>query len=80
MFYMKESYEGVLDFYMDRLRACPLYGFKAGQELLHVIHACAYYDAGRDFLTPDEFSIIIKSCQETHIKLMEDNYNDGWYE
>lgn len=72
------SYEGVYEFYRDRINACPLYGFEAGEQILTVIHSCAYYDAGRGFLTSEEYSSIIKLCQQAHIKMMEDNYNEGW--
>lgn len=68
----------IYEFYRDRINSCPLYGFKAGEEILSVIHACAYYDAGRDFLTSEEFSSIINLCNQAHIKMMEDNYNAEW--
>ena len=73
-------YDGVFDFYRDRIESCHLYGFKAGERILSVIHACAYHDAERDFLTPEEFSNIIILCEKAHIKMMEDNYNAGWNE
>ena len=73
-------YDGVFDFYKDRIAACPLYGFKAGEQILSVIHSCAYYDAGMDFLTVEEFNSIISLCEQAHIKMMEDNYNAGWTE
>lgn len=75
MFYMKESYEGVLDFYMDRLRACPLYGFKSGHEILQTVIRCALSDS---FLTLSEFNSIMNVAENAHIKMMEDNYNAGW--
>ena len=74
------SYEGVYDFYIDRIKACPNYGFNGGEQLLSVIHSCAYYDAGEDFLTTEEFNSIINLCNKMHQKLMEDNYNAGWNE
>lgn len=71
---------GVFEFYIGRLRACHLYGFKAGEEMLSLIHSCAYYDANNGWLTLAEFTIIINECQRTHEKLLEEDYNNGWYE
>lgn len=71
---------GVFEFYKGRIESCPSYGFKAGEQMLSVIHSCAYYDAGRDFLTIAEFNSIIILCQQAHIKMLEDNYNAGWTE
>lgn len=68
------------DFFKDRINSCPLYGFTSGEELLKVIHACAYYSANAGELTPSEFSSIINLCEKAHIKMMEDNYNAGWNE
>lgn len=69
------SYEGVFDFYRDRINACPLYGFKSGHEILKAILQCARQDS---MLTSDEFNSIINMAEQCHIKMMEDNYNDGW--
>lgn len=69
------SFEGVFEFYRGRIESAPLYGFKSGEQILHVIAHCALND---DMLTPDEFSSIINLCHKAHIKMMEDNYNDGW--
>ena len=66
------------DFYRDRIASCPSYGFTSGEELLKVIHACAYFSANTGELTPSEFSSIINLCEQAHIKMMEDNYNAGW--
>lgn len=71
----ENSYEGVYDFYVDRLNACINYGFKSGEEILHVIRRCAFWDS---MLTKDEFISIMNLCESTHIKLMEANYNAGW--
>ena len=71
------SYDGVYDFYMDRINACPLYGFKSGHEILTTITRCAFRDS---MLTDDEFNTIIKEAEKCHIKMMEDNYNAGWNE
>ena len=69
------SYEGVFEFYRGRIDSAPSYGFKAGHQLLDLILRCAYRD---DMLTQDEITSIIKLCDKAHIKMMEDNYNDGW--
>lgn len=69
-----------LDFLRGRVEACPSYGFSSGEELLRVIHACAYYCANSGELTPAEFSSIINLCEQAHIKMMEENYNAGWNE
>ena len=69
------SYEGVYDFYRGRISSCPLYGFKAGHEILHVIMKTALRD---EMLTNEEYINIIDLCQQAHIKMMEDNYNGNW--
>lgn len=68
----------VHDFYKGRIESCPFYGFDSGEELLKLIHACAYYSANSGELTPPEFSSIINLCEQAHIKLMEENYNADW--
>ena len=68
-------YPGVYDFYLDRIKACPLYGFKSGEEILHVITRCAFNDS---MLTASEFDSIIKQAEKCHIKMMEDSYNADW--
>lgn len=69
------SYEGVLDFYLSRINAAPRYGLKAGHELLHLILRCAMSD---DMLTREDFSSIIKSAEEAHIKILEEDFNEGF--
>lgn len=69
------SYEGVYIFYLSRIWACPLYGFKAGHELLDMILRCVNADT---MLTEEEYNSIIKQANLCHIKMMEDNYNEGW--
>lgn len=69
------SYEGVFDFYVDRINACPKYGFTSGHEILHVIMRNAFNDS---LLTLKEFDSIINLCTDAHIKMMEDNYNEQW--
>ena len=63
------------DFYKGRIESCPLYGFKAGHEILELVLRCAGADLS---LTVEEYNSIIKQADLCHIKLMEDNYNEGW--
>lgn len=65
------------DFYVNRLKACPAYGFKAGHEILRTVLKTAFYDSE---LTDNEFDNIMKEADKAHIKMMEDNYNAGWNE
>lgn len=69
--YMMTAYE----FYRGRLIACPSYGFKQGHEILCMVTRCAFWDST---LTDEEFNSIIKQADTAHIKMMEDNYNEGW--
>ena len=71
----EHSYEGVYDFYVERINATRNYGLVAGDPILHLISRCAFWDS---FLTKQEFNSIIILCDEMHKKLMEDNYNEGW--
>ena len=68
-------YQGVFDFYRDRINSCPFYGFKSGHEILATITRCAFWDS---MLTTEEFNSIIILAEKCHIKMMEDNYNAGW--
>ena len=70
-------YEGVYDFYLERINATRNYGLIAGDEILKTITRSAFWDS---MLTLDEFNNIIDLCDEMHKKLMEDNYNAGWNE
>lgn len=72
------GYDGVMEFYRDRILSCPHYGFKAGHELLDLIQKCAYHDMYVAILTSDEYISIINLCYKAHIKMMEENYNAGW--
>ena len=63
------------EFYLGRLSACPLYGFKSGHEILHIIIRCAIRDKR---LTEHQFNTIINRAWECHIKMLEDNYNEEW--
>ena len=69
------SYEGVFEFYKDRIESAPKYGFKSGHEILNTIIRTAFWDS---FLTGNEYILIINLCEKAHIKMMEDNYNAGW--
>lgn len=69
------SYDGVFDFYRDRIRQAPAYGFRSGHEILNVIIRTAFRDS---MLTDSEYHNIINLCEDSHIKMMEDNYNAGW--
>ena len=71
------SYEGVFEFYRDRIDSCPNYGFTSGHQILHVITRRAFNDS---MLTDREFNSIIILAEQAHIKMMEDNYNAGWNE
>lgn len=71
------SYEGIYEFYVERINACPNYGFTSGHELLKTITRCAFNDS---MLTDSEFNSIINLAELCHIKMMEDNYNAGWNE
>ena len=62
-------------FYLDRVCSATAYGFKAGHEILDTIIRSIQCDSS---LTEEEYHHIIKSCQQAHIKMMEENYNDGW--
>ena len=70
-------YQGVYEFYRDRIKSCPYYGFKSGHEILATIIRCAFDDS---MLTSDEFNSIIILAEDCHIKMMEDNYNANWNE
>ena len=64
-------------FYLDRLRACPSYGFTQGHAILRMVTRCAFWDS---LLTTEQFNSIIIWAEKCHIKMMEDNYNAGWNE
>lgn len=71
------SNEGVYDFYRDRLMSAPNYGLKGGHQIIATVCRCAFHDS---LLTNEEFSNIIKLCEDAHIKVLEANYNEGWNE
>lgn len=63
------------DFYRGRIESCPLYGFKSGHEILEKVLHCAGYDPD---LTDEEINSIMNLARTAHIKMLEDNYNEGW--
>lgn len=63
------------EFYKGRLEACPSYGFKSGHEILELVLRCACADSS---LTADEYTSIIKQAERCHIKMLEEDYNEGW--
>ena len=69
------SFDGVFDFYADRINAARKYGLFSGDQILDTVRRCAFWDS---FLTKSEYVSIIILCDEMHKKLMEDNYNEGW--
>lgn len=69
------SYDGIYEFYKNRIDACRNYGFKSGHEILDVVLRCAGADS---MLTSEEYNSIINQADICHIKMMEDNYNEGW--
>jgi len=69
------SHEGVFDFYKGRIESALNYGLKSGDEILHVILRCAFWDS---FLTDDEYSIIINLCDLAHRKILENNWKETW--
>ena len=68
---MKELY----DFYRGRIESAPNYGFVAGHQIIALVCKTAFWDS---LLTTEEVDSIINLCGLAHIKMMEDNYNDGW--
>ena len=69
------SHEGVFTFYKGRIESAPNYGLKSGDEILHVIMRCAFWDS---FLTNDEYMTIINLCQLAHQKILENNWKETW--
>ena len=65
------------EFYLERLRAVPLYGEKSGTELLKLICRCAFAD---NVLTEAESISIINICHspEWYKIFKEMNFNEGW--
>lgn len=71
----QQSHEGVFDFYKGRIDSAPNYGLKSGDEILHVILRCAFWDS---FLTNEEYMTIINLCQLAHQKILENNWKESW--
>lgn len=66
--------KAMFDFYADRIQKAPLYGFKSGHEILAVVGRTALNDS---CLSLSEFDEIMHLMEVAHIRMMEDNYNDG---
>lgn len=69
------SFDGVYEFYADRIKSARNYGLFSGDQILDTVRRCAFWDS---FLTKAEYVSIINLCDDMHKKLMEDNYNEGW--
>ena len=69
------SFDGVYDFYVNRIESSRNYGLFSGDQILDTVRRCAFWDS---FLTKQEYVSIINLCDDMHKKLMEDNYNEGW--
>ena len=67
-------YDGVFEFYLSRIEACPNYGARSGDEINQYIMACALNDS---FLTDGEYGIILNKCYDQHNKFMEEKRNAG---
>ena len=52
---MEKSYEGVKDFYKDRLMAALNYGPISGMGIVQMVRECIAYDQAQDMLTLDEY-------------------------
>ena len=70
-----KSYEGVKDFYLDRIRFAMKGNFRQREEMLQMICRTAFMDS---MLTSDEFVAVLHSVDEAHKKSMEANFNEGW--
>ena len=68
-------FDGVYEFYVNRIEACRNYGLFSGDGILNTITRSAFLDS---MLTTEEFNSIVNMCDEMHKKLMEDNYNEQW--
>ena len=71
----EHSYEGVHEYYLDRIRFAMEHNFQNREELLSMISRVAFVDS---FLTTEEYRDIINKVQEAHKKSMEMNRNDVW--
>lgn len=71
----EKSFDGVYDFYVNRIESSRNYGLFSGDQILDTVRRCAFWDS---FLTKSEYVSIINLCDDMHKKLMEDNYNEGW--
>ena len=67
--------KAMFDFYASRIESAPNYGFRSGHEILACVGRTALNDS---CLTLAEFEQIMNLLEAAHIKMMEDNYNEGW--
>ena len=67
--------KAIFNFYADRIAQAPKYGFRSGHEILSVVGRTALNDS---CLSLSEFDEIMHLMEAAHIKMMEDNYNEGW--
>ena len=67
--------KAMFDFYANRIQQAPKYGFRSGHEILAVVGRTALNDS---CLSLSEFDEIMHLMEAAHIRMMEDNYNEGW--
>ena len=67
--------KAIFDFYRGRLYSAPSYGLRAGHQIVATVCRCAFHDS---LLTYDEFVSIINLCELAHIKILEEDYNEGF--
>lgn len=63
------------EFYKGRIESSPSYGLKSGHEILDTVIRCVFSDSS---LTKEEFNSIMKYADMAYIKMLEDDYNEGW--
>lgn len=65
------SKEGIMEFYVDRLRACINYGMPGGWDLLRLIRRCINNDYNEEMLTDDEYNRLHQVADEVSEALMD---------
>jgi len=65
------SKEGIMVFYVDRLKACINYGMPAGWDLLRLIRRCINNDYNEEMLTDDEYNRLHQVADEVSEVLMD---------
>lgn len=75
---MEKSFEGVKDFYRDRLLAALNYGSVSGRGIVQMVRECIGYDLGQEMLTFDEYFELFHFSHEIVSALMdmEDSADD----